>query len=73
MGVNLPPWQARVMAESRRAELMKAAVEARSAASAVRRRAPLWASAAEKSGLFLIRRGERLRRDALRHGAAPVS
>ena len=71
--MNNHPWQAEVMAASRRADLMAAAEGARCAAGARRRWAPVRVAAVEKMGLFLIRRGERLRQDALRHRPAPVS
>lgn len=71
--MNNNPWQAEVMAKSRRAELLSAAEEARCAKEARPPRAPVWVAAAERTGLFLIRQGERLRRDALRHRPAPVS
>ena len=59
--MNTPPWQAQVMAES------KHAVGAR------RGRVPMRVAVEERTGLFLIRRGERLRRDAHRHRPAPIS
>lgn len=70
--MNNHPWQAQVMAEAKRAELIAAADEARRVAAGPRR-PPVWVAAAERTGLFLIRRGEQLRRDALRHRPAPVS
>jgi len=71
--MNNNPWQAEVLAKSRRDELISEAEEVRRAAGGRPRRAPVWVAAAERTGLFLIRRGERLRQEALRHRPAPVS
>jgi hypothetical protein len=71
--MNNHPWQAEVMAASRRADLLAAAEGVRRAKRVRPRWAPARVAAVERTGLFLIRRGERLRQDALRHRAAPVS
>lgn len=61
------------MAESKHAELVAAADGVRRAAGARRGRVPMRVVVEERTGLFLIRRGERLRRDALRRRPAPIS
>lgn len=73
--VNTPPWQAQAMVEVRQADRLAAGDRARMAAAApvMARRAPRWSNAVDRAGLFLIRNGERLRRDALRHRPASVS
>ena len=71
--VNTPSWQARALVEARQADLMAAAAEVRRAAGVPRRKPSIRVGVAERTGLFLIRRGEALRQDAVRHRPASWS